>query len=114
MFRLSLFRRLARPIAVLVLLAAPAGLLHTGLDDPACIAAGEPDDGTARLGAAPGHSSDHCLVCHWTRSLRAPSPAVERVFAALAVGGRVDIAPPSLHHEPALDPAPARAPPPSL
>jgi hypothetical protein len=114
MFRLSLFRRLARPIAVLVLLAGPAGLLHTGLDDRACIAAGEPDDGIARLGAARGHSSDHCLVCHWTSSLRSPSLSVARAHAVLVVGAGIDVSPPIARRAPALDRLPARAPPRTL
>jgi hypothetical protein len=110
MFRLSLFRRLARPIAVLVLLASPAGLLHSGIDDPGCVASGS-DDGIARLGGAPADCAEHCLVCHWTRSLRSPSPSIARAQASLVAAARVDIPQPALQYPPALDRGPARAPP---
>jgi hypothetical protein len=114
MFRLSLFRRLARPIAVLVLLCGPAGLLHSGIDDLACVASGAPGDGLARLGAGPADLSEHCLVCHWTRSLRSTSLSVARAHAVLVVGAGIDVSPPIARRAPALDRLPARGPPRTL
>lgn len=114
MFRLSLFRRLARPIAILVLLAGPVSLLHSGIDDPACASLDGSEEGNPSLGGAPADSSDHCLVCHWTRTLRSPSLSVARTHHTLVVGARVEVGQTSLRHAPALDRGPARAPPSSL
>jgi hypothetical protein len=114
MFRLSLFRRLARPIALLVLLAGAVSLLHSGIDDPACASLEGSEEGTARLGGAPADSSDHCLVCHWARTLRAPSPSIARALTSLVATTRVDVPQPALQHPPSIDRCPARAPPRSL
>jgi hypothetical protein len=113
MVRLSRFRRLARSVAVLLLLAAPSGLLHAGSDDFACLP-GATADGGATLGAAGGDTADHCLVCHWTRSLRSPSPPVARIHAALVAATPIDESCPIAQRAPALDRLPARAPPRSL
>lgn len=111
MFRLSDLRRFARPIAVLVLLAGPAGMLHSGIDDPGCVGRGASGADVAAWGTAPADAADHCLVCHWTRSLRSPFPSIARAYSALVAAAGVEIPQPALHHAPALERGPARAPP---
>lgn len=113
MVRLSRFRRLARSVALLLLLAVPSGLLHTGSDDFACVPGAMPDGGAA-LGAASTDAADHCLVCHWTRSLRSQSPLTARIHAALVETVPIDVSSPLTHRAPALDRVPARAPPSTL
>ena len=113
MFRVSSFRRAARAIAVLVLLAGSASLVHWGKDDLACVPGGAPDADGAAFAAA-SDTADHCLVCHWTRSLRSPSAAVPRVQSALVAADRFDVLPPAALRAPALDRVPARAPPHTL
>ena len=110
MFRVSSFRRAARAIAILVLLAGSASLMHWGKDDLACVPGGAPDADGAGFAAA-ADTADHCLVCHWTRSLRSPSAAVPRVHSALVAAGHFDVHPPAALRAPALDRVPARAPP---
>jgi hypothetical protein len=110
MIRVSSFRPYARTIALLLLLTGPAGFQHSGKDDFACVPGGSTTDGDA-LAAAPSDIADHCLVCHWTRSLRSHSATFARTHWALAAAGGVDVSQPVAHRAPALDRAPARAPP---
>lgn len=111
MVRLSLFRRFARSIACLLLLTGSTGFQHSGKDDVACIAGDTPAGDASGLGTAPDDSADHCLVCHWTRSLRSPSASVASVHAAFIAEVRVDVRQPAAERGPALARGPARAPP---
>jgi len=113
MFRVSSFRPHARTIALLLLLAGPAGFQHSGKDDFACVLGGSATDGEA-LASAPSDTAEHCLVCHWTRSLRSHSASTARTQSGLVPATAVDVLQPVAHRDPALDRAPARAPPVSL
>ena len=112
MIRVSSFRPYARTIAVLLLLAGPAGFQHSGKDDFACVLGGS-TDGEA-VAPAPSDISEHCLVCHWTRSLRSHSASTVRTHSGLIPSVAVDVSHPAAHRAPSLDRAPARAPPLSL
>src|SRR5687767_6929579 len=112
MFRVSSFRPYARTIALFLLLAGPAGLQHSGKDDFACVL-GAATDGEA-LAQAPSDPADHCLVCHWTRSLRSHAVPTARTQSGLVPETAVDVSQPVAHRAPALDRGPARAPPLSL
>ena len=114
MLRLSLFRRFARSVVFLLLLAGPAGLQHSGKDDLACVAGGASDGDVTELGAAPDDTVEHCLVCHWTRSLRSPSASVVRLRPTLVAAARADVRQAVPDRDPSLDRAPARAPPPAF
>ncbi len=68
---------MARLVAMVLLLAAAAGLPHLPQDDQGCVrpaaeyAGSEPSPHGLRAPGEVGHH-DHCAVCHWTRSLRSP------------------------------------------
>jgi hypothetical protein len=73
-------RRWSRVIALAVL-AATVRLPHVGLDDAACAPAAEGSyaphhetDHAVRAAAQGG--TDHCAICHLTRSTRMSRPAV--------------------------------------
>jgi hypothetical protein len=115
---LTRFRRSSRVIAAVLLLAA-ARLPHVAVDDAACVPAaipgyGEHDESQHGFQANVPAGSEHCAVCHWTRSLRSP-----RAVLTLAVA---EVAPPVIVHRIAeaevvsafLEDLPARAPPSSL
>lgn len=113
MLRVSLFRPYLRTIALFLLLTGVAGFQHSGKDDFACGLGGSSSDAPT-LEAAPSDPTEHCLVCHWTRSLRSSSAVVPLSQCIPAVAADVDIRQPLIHLSPSLDRAPARAPPRSL
>jgi hypothetical protein len=115
---LDRLRRWSRVIAA-VLLVAAIRLPHAAVDDAACMPAaipsyGDHDESQHSLQPGSQAESEHCAVCHWTRSLRSP-----RTLLNL---GAAEISPPGIVHR--LDRAevlpavvenlPARAPPASL
>jgi hypothetical protein len=117
---LDRLRRWSRVIAV-VLLVAAIRLPHAAVDDAACMPAaipsyGDHDESQHSLQPGPGSQaeSEHCAVCHWTRSLRSP-----RTLLNLGVA---ELSPPSIVLRldraevlPAVvDNLPARAPPADL
>lgn len=108
-------RRYSRLVAAVLLLAS-ARLPHVVPDDAACVAPaaasyGQHDETDHDLRSADQAAEEHCGVCHFTRSLRAPGTAAAEWDARLG--------PPSLVHQgPAGPPLsailfglPARAPP---
>ena len=112
---LTRIRRSSRIIAALLLLAA-VRLPHAAVDDAACVPAemgtfAGHDESQHGFRAGSPNEREHCAVCHWTRSLRAP-----RTPSAVAAA---EFAPPAVLHlaEPAevlsavLEHLPARAPP---
>jgi hypothetical protein len=113
MLRVSLFRPYLRTIAVFLLLTGLAGLQHSGKDDFACGLGGS-SSGSPTLESAPSDATEHCLVCHWTRSLRSSSAVAPPIQSVPAVAADVHIRQPLVHLSPSLDRAPARAPPLSL
>src|SRR5688572_8893287 len=113
MLRVSSLRPYARTIALLLLLTGPAGFQHSGKDDFACVLGGAAAEGEA-LAQAPSDPAEHCLVCHWTRSLRSHSVSTTRTQSGLVPEAAFDVSHPVAHRAPALDRAPARAPPLSL
>ena len=114
MYRLQRYRSFARVVALALLLAAPASLQHGGKDDLACAPFGEARSDVDALHGSPSDAPDHCLVCHWMRSLRSPFATPPRLDSTLAAAARIDIPPAVAAHAPALARIPARAPPVSL
>src|SRR5687768_2523448 len=114
MFRVSLFRSHARTIALFLLLTGVAGYQHAGKDDFGCGPLGGSPSSADSVGAAPADAPEHCVVCHWMRSLRSSSALTPPVHSAPASAGDVDVLPDVAHRAPALDRSPARAPPLSL
>ena len=108
---LSRFRQFARVIAAMLLLTGPVVFQHEGRDDFACAPGGATDRDIAEIAAAPSGAAQHCLVCHWTRSLRTPSPSSAYATSLLITATTVDVAEGKSHRAPALDRLPARAPP---
>jgi len=112
-------RRWSRAVAIVLLIAGLPGLSHLAEDDAACLSA---DEGLARhdetrhgmKAAGSQHQQDHCAICHWSRSLRAPRPATAMLPRQLPVSSPVPLAVESTELTLALDRAPARAPPASL
>ncbi len=108
-------RRYSRLVAAVLLLAS-ARLPHLVLDDAACVPAalaayGQHDETDHGLRPAEQAPQDHCGVCHFTRSLRAPGTAAAEWDARLGPDSIV-------HQGPAGPPLasipsglPARAPP---
>jgi hypothetical protein len=113
MLRVSFFRPYARAIAICLLLTGGAGFQHSGKDDFACGLGGSSTDGPT-LAASTPDGLEHCLVCHWTRSLRSSSALAPPIHCVPAASADVDSRQPARHGAPALDRAPARAPPFSL
>ena len=107
-------RRFTRAVALVLLLVGPAGFPHVGQDDLACAPADMGGDVAQTIAAAPTESAEHCLVCHWARSLRSRSPAFVRVDSVFVAGPHVELPLASPHRAPALDRSPARAPPAAL
>lgn len=115
MSRHSSFRRVTRAIAVWLLLVGPSEFQHVGQDDFACAPAGLGESAADRtIGAPRSDTAEHCLVCHWTRSLRSPSATVTRVTSTFVAGDAVEPRQAVPHRAPALDQSPARAPPATL
>ena len=114
MYRLQRYRSYARVIALALLLAAPATLQHGGKDDFACAPLGQASSDGDVLHGSPSDAPEHCLVCHWTRSLRSPSAAPAAFDSELIPAARVDAASPQAARAPSLSRLPARAPPVSL
>jgi hypothetical protein len=108
-------RRWSRAISVVLVLAAMPGLSHLAADDAACLSAVETFEHhdhskhAFRTGELPHH--DHCAICHWSRSLRAPRTGIavwaRHVPASFAIPS--PSAAPRL--APVLEHTPARAPP---
>lgn len=106
-------RSWSRPLAVLLLVVAAAGVVHLDKGDRACapVLLDEHDESKHALRAPAGVEHAHCAICHWTRLPRsafAPLPAFQ---SPLAVGVRIDEHGPAIHRAPSLDNLPARAPP---
>ena len=112
-------RRWSRLVSVVLLCAAAGGLPHSAADDPGCLTPVESFDAHHEtqhvVGAAGGaHTSDHCAICHWTRSLRAPRTGpVPGAAQALSSATLLRFHSP-VHAAPVMEHLPARAPPPLL
>jgi mono/diheme cytochrome c family protein len=112
-------RRWSRLVSVLLLLATASGLPHWAQDDGACLnTAADPygshDETQHALVAGDQEGQEHCALCHWTRQLRSPRPALSASIVVVAPPtsiSRVDV---RAHAAPALDNLPARAPPQTL
>ena len=114
----SAYKGSARAVALLlatVMFAGVTGLGHTAWDDPACDPIPVQHDHNAHrihagsLPAAP--DSDHCLLCHSLRTLRAGMVVAHTPVAAAVETGLVRVADIVLV-DGVLDPqAPSRAPP---
>jgi hypothetical protein len=105
-------RRWSRALSVLLLLASVSGVPHLEVDDPACVPVAEQHDET-KHGIRPGapHQAEHCAVCHWTRTLRAPKPVLAVWIAQFAPSSSVTRERREIPHAPVLEQMPARAPP---
>lgn len=108
-------RRWSRAISVVLVLAAVSGLAHLAEDDAACLSAFEAFNhhDHSKHAIRPGEPlhQDHCAVCHWSRSLRAPRTAPAGWARHAPVSSVVHSLSPSPHVAPVLDHTPARAPP---
>jgi hypothetical protein len=111
---LSGFRRWSRLLAVLLLLAS-GRLPHVAADDAACVpgsaeAAAHDETRHAYRDGSVAHT-DHCAVCHWARSLRAPGGA--SAAAAIEVRPESSVVALAAHppQGPFLEGLAARAPP---
>jgi len=113
MLGLSLYRQCARIIACVLLLSALAGLRHGGRDDFACAPTGSAAASDILAGGATD-AGEHCLVCHWTRSLRSPFASAPQFDSVLLAAAPVDSPNAIATRAPALDRLPARAPPVAL
>ena len=113
MFGLSLYRQFARVIASVLLLSALAGLQHGGRDDFACAPTGTPAE-TDAIAVGASDTGEHCLVCHWTRSLRSPFASAPQCESIVLTMTCVDSPTPIAICAPAPGRLPARAPPASL
>jgi hypothetical protein len=102
-------------VAVVLLLAAVHGLPHLALDDALCAPtatfAAEHDETQHGIRAAAPLHEEHCALCHWVRSLRAPGAALAVGITRVTPPTLVDGAAASAHRSPARDGLPARAPP---
>jgi hypothetical protein len=107
--------RRSRAVAVVLLLAALHGLPHLAPDDALCAPtatfAAEHDETQHGLRAAAPLDQEHCAVCHWLRSLRAPGAALAVAVARVTPPTLVARSAASLHRAPVRDGLPARAPP---
>jgi hypothetical protein len=106
-------RRSAR-IVCLLLLASFWGLTHRAGDDP-CVAGAlqAHDESRHVIGAPGGGDPDHCAICH---SIRTPRPFgfLARFQSSLVRVSDVALSDAAPRRAPALDKAPARAPPATL
>jgi hypothetical protein len=115
---LSSIRRWSRLIAVCLLLAG-GRLPHAAADDPACLPGaaqlpGDHDETKHGLRAPAADHEEHCAVCHWTRSLRAPRTEIR--VASAPVHAASLLARPAVDSRlhPSLPNLPPRAPPSEL
>ena len=114
---LSRMRRWSRLVTAVLLLATACGLPHLDGDDLACLGGAfsgtyEPHDETDHGMRAGDHGdSDHCAVCHWTRLLRAPRPALGAVLDSIVPPSLLERSCAAARLTPALESLPSRAPP---
>jgi hypothetical protein len=109
-------RRWSRLVSMLVLLTTVSGLPHWARDDAACLVPaadpyGSHDETQHALVAGDHDGGEHCALCHWTRQLRSPRPALSAAIVAIQPPSSVFRAPVPGHASPSLDNLPARAPP---
>ena len=109
-------RRSSRLVAVMLLLAMFRGAVHLAQDDFACA----PASGSAyqqhaetdhQLVSGDQPADEHCALCHWVRTLRAPRAVLAGWVAHLAAPTLLDRAPVRVHGTPFLPQLAPRAPP---
>lgn len=113
---LERLRRCSRLVATLLVLALVGAAPHVAREDQACLPLegqvfGDHAETEHALRAGDHQEPDHCAVCHWTRSLRAP--AVTLAVGAVDCTTRTRIARGAGRElfPPLLALLPARAPP---
>jgi hypothetical protein len=112
---LQRMRRWSRLVALMLLLAAIRGLPHLAQDDDACAdlrgSYQGHDETDHALGPAGQSHTDHCALCHWTRLLRDPRPALGPSVGDASLASRFYWSDVDVYAAPALEHLPARAPP---